>query len=111
MAESTTPPSKQPGFDLEQELTKLPLFTNLKPRRLLVEEGRLRQRPAGHAFVRQGDYAGTFCVILEGLASAVRDEPGGGSVGLGTMGPGQWFGEMSALSDQPAIATVRADTR
>ncbi|MCZ6597112.1 MAG: cyclic nucleotide-binding domain-containing protein [Planctomycetota bacterium] len=62
-------------------------------------------------FVNQGEYTGEFHVIIEGLVSAYRAEPGGETVKLGTLGAGDWFGEMSALSNQPAMATIKSEQR
>ena len=77
----------------------------------LMEFIRFEVCESGRTFVNQGEYTGEFYLVLEGLVTAYRSEPGGGSVKLGTLQPGMWFGEMSALSNQPAIATVKADMR
>ncbi len=67
--------------------------------------------PPNKVFINQGDYTGQFHVLIEGLAGAYRTEPGGEVVRLGALGAGDWFGEMSALANQPAMATVKSEQR
>jgi CRP/FNR family cyclic AMP-dependent transcriptional regulator len=62
----------------------------VKPGRVLVEEGR-----AGHEFF----------LILDGSATVRR-----GNRKVATLGPGQYFGELSLLDRGPRSATVVADT-
>lgn len=98
---------------LPDEVYDFPIFKDLtkKQRTLLDEEGRLDMAPMGEVFAHQGDYTGKFRVIIEGLVSAYREEPGGETIRLGTYGVRDWFGEMSALSNRPEPATLRADSR
>ncbi len=50
--------------------------------------------------------------VLQSLKSSHRKDGGDGlSVLLGTLAPGDVFGEMSLLDEAPAIATVRTRTR
>ncbi len=100
--------------DLMEKLAGIELFQGLKPKSeaALLEFKQFRVCEAGKVFVNQGEYTSEFCIILEGLVSAYRSEPGGSGVKrLGTLKPGDWFGEMSAKSNQPAMATIQADTR
>ncbi len=104
--------STQGDDAVEREILKLPLFAGLKPnaKKALVQGIRPEVYPAGGTFVQQGDFAGKFCIIIKGLAGVFRAEPGGGVVKRGTIGVGEWFGEMSALSNRPAVASVKAET-
>jgi CRP-like cAMP-binding protein len=59
----------------------------------------------GQRVLRQGISGGAFYVVVEGEASVVIDgEP------RARLGPGEFFGEISALTGGVPIADVRADT-
>ncbi len=60
--------------------------------------------PADHVIARQGEIGTGFFVIVDGGARVVRD---GRTVA--TLGPGDFFGELSVLDGQPRIAQVVAD--
>jgi CRP-like cAMP-binding protein len=60
--------------------------------------------PADHAIARQGEIGSGFFVIVEGGARVIRD---GRTVA--SLGPGDFFGELSVLDGQPRIAQVLAD--
>ena len=60
---------------------------------------------AGRTIVRQGEVGTGFFLIAAGQARVIRDgRP------IATLGPGQFFGELSLLDQQPRIANVVADT-
>lgn len=60
--------------------------------------------PAGHVIARQGEVGTGFFVIADGRASVVR-----GGRTIATLGPGDFFGELSVLDGQPRVAQVVAD--
>ncbi len=62
--------------------------------------------PPGGIMLEQGETGGGFFVILEGEAEIVGDD-----AILGTLGPGDSFGEIALLHDVPRTATIRARTR
>lgn len=60
--------------------------------------------PAGHVIARQGDIGTGLFVIVTGRARVVRS----GEV-LATLGPGDFFGELSVLDHMPRTASVVAE--
>ncbi|HEX7473180.1 MAG TPA: cyclic nucleotide-binding domain-containing protein [Candidatus Limnocylindrales bacterium] len=60
---------------------------------------------AGRTIVRQGEVGTGFFLIVSGQARVVRD-----GRTLAELGPGQFFGELSLLDQQPRIAQVVAET-
>jgi CRP/FNR family cyclic AMP-dependent transcriptional regulator len=60
---------------------------------------------AGRTIVRQGEVGTGFFLIASGKARVVRD-----GRTIAELGPGQFFGELSLLDQQPRIANVIAET-
>jgi CRP/FNR family transcriptional regulator, cyclic AMP receptor protein len=60
--------------------------------------------PSGRRIARQGEVETGFFLIVSGSVSVVRD----GAV-IATLGPEQFFGELSLLDRQPRVASVVAD--
>ncbi len=96
--------------NLKEALSQMALMKGIAARSMtqLLAEHHAAFVDQGHVFVNQGEYTAQFAVILEGMVDITRAVPGGGVERLAALGPGQWFGEMSALSNQPALATVKA---
>jgi uncharacterized protein YhbP (UPF0306 family) len=64
---------------------------------------------AGETIVRQGGPADRFFILVDGKAEVVR-ETDGGEREIGSLGPGQLFGEVAIMREQPRAVTVRANT-
>lgn len=62
--------------------------------------------PTGRAIARQGEVGTGFFLIVSGGAQVTRD----GDL-IATLGPGDFFGELSLLDQQPRVATVSAKGR
>jgi CRP-like cAMP-binding protein len=58
----------------------------------------------GHVIARQGEVGTGFFMIAGGGARVVRD-----GKTIATLGPGDFFGELSVLDGQPRVAQVLAD--
>ncbi|TMD15763.1 MAG: cyclic nucleotide-binding domain-containing protein [Chloroflexi bacterium] len=92
--------------DPTESLRRVPIFSGLAKKELetlarLVKEQRYG---AGATIVKAGAGGHGLYIIKEGRVSVVRD---GQSVA--TMGPGQFFGEISVLDGGPRTADVRAE--
>jgi CRP-like cAMP-binding protein len=59
--------------------------------------------PAGKVLAREGDAGREFFVIKSGTVEAIRS-----GTRIGTLGPGNFFGEMALLDRQPRAATIAA---
>jgi CRP-like cAMP-binding protein len=101
---TTVPPSQPYGLDADRILAQ-PLFSSLT--REEAEEFthycEVRHVEQGRAVFTQGGLAVAFFVIESGEAEAVAD-----GETLRSMGPNDWFGEISILQQSPRTATVRA---
>jgi len=76
----------------------------------LADGARFLRFSEGEVIVREGDTTSSMFLIASGLAG-VSVHPGSGhSRGVGTLGPGAAFGEISLLTGAPRLATVRALT-
>jgi DHA3 family macrolide efflux protein-like MFS transporter len=84
---------------------------NEADRRLLANTAKVHQAPAGTTIMRYGEQSDAAYIVLEGQAVAGLDQDGE-TRWLDTMGPGDFFGEIAALSGQPRTANViaRQDT-
>jgi hypothetical protein len=84
-------------------LRSMPMFASLPPPTLerLALEAIPLEVPASTEVVRQGDEGDRFYIVAEGTFAAIRD----GKV-VGSVGPGEGFGEIALLRDVPRVATV-----
>jgi CRP-like cAMP-binding protein/Na+/melibiose symporter-like transporter len=74
-----------------------------------VRHATVREVPAGTRILEHGEIASTAYFVLDGTTTAGIPEEGGYR-GLATMGPGDFFGEIAALTGSPRTADVVADT-
>jgi len=76
----------------------------------LAESARFVRFAEGEVIVREGDRTSSMFLIVKGLAGVSVHPDAGHSRGVGTLGPGTAFGEISLLTGEPRLATVRALT-
>lgn len=98
--------------DFDRLASRLGTFARLSPaqRAAFVAEATVRDVPAGTKIVEHGEVASSAYFVLSGSAAAGIPEDGGGYRGLSTMGAGDFFGEIAALTGSPRTADVVADT-
>ena len=94
----------------EIELREVPLFSEMDEQevagiRLIMEE--MKFKP-GQVIIREGERGNLFYVITEGYAEVIIRDAGGADIVLHKAGPGDFFGELSMLTNAPRSARVRA---
>jgi putative ABC transport system ATP-binding protein len=91
-------------------LRSIELFKNLTPSEIANVADRMQKRKyaRGDVVIRQGDVGEEFFVIARGNASVTVQRPDVPERQLATLGPGDIFGEMALLTDEPRNATVSA---
>lgn len=95
----------QPSF-----FRKFPLFADLDDRELAqIAAVAKSRRYAKDDVVFYADESGdVFCLIREGQVKVTMISPEGKEIILKLLGPGDFFGEMALLDDEPRSATVVA---
>jgi CRP/FNR family transcriptional regulator, cyclic AMP receptor protein len=93
--------------DPTESLRRVPLFAGLdrKELELLAKLTREQRYEPGATIVNSGASGHGLYIIKEGNVSVVRD-----GQKVASMGPGQFFGEISVLDGGPRTADVNADT-
>ena len=86
-------------------LSKIPMFGSCTSEQLdrLAELGDTRTASDSDAVVREGDKGGTFFLITSGSARVTHR-----GREVDTLGPGDYFGELSLFDPAPRDATVTA---
>ena len=95
--------------DFDRLAVRLGTFGRLSrdQRSAFVHDATIREVPAGTRVVQHGDVASSAYFIIDGSTTAgIPDE--GGYRGLSTMGPGDFFGEIAALTGSARTADVIA---
>ncbi len=76
-------------------------------RRKLVETVGVKGYAAGELPVRQGDAGDSFYIIKKGTVEVIVEKTQGDGVVVATLGPGNFFGEMSLLTGAVRTASIR----
>jgi len=89
---------------------KFPLFADLDDRELTAIAAVAKpRRYAKDEVIFYADESGdVFCLIREGQVKVTMISPEGKEIILSLLGPGDFFGEMALLDDEPRSATVVA---
>ncbi len=88
-----------------ERLSQVPLFAECSTKELeqlarILDEVNL---PAGRVMATQGEHGREMFIIVSGTAAVVRD-----SEEIASLGPGDYFGELSLLDAGPRTASVIA---
>jgi len=94
----------------EIELREVPLFSEMDEQevagiREIMEE--MKFKP-GQVIIREGETGDLFYVITEGQVEVIIRDADGSDVILHAAGPGEFFGELSMLTNEPRSARIRA---
>ncbi len=94
--------------DYERLIGRIPVLGLLDDRRraAFVEKARVTQAPAGQTLVTRGDASTSAWFILDGQLVAGTPAEEGEFRSLSTMGPGDFFGEIAALTGSLRTANV-----
>ncbi|RTL50400.1 MAG: Crp/Fnr family transcriptional regulator [Rhodocyclaceae bacterium] len=91
-------------------LRALPIFDTLDEGRLapIARVASLRHAPRGNVVLREGDRTDSIYFVVNGSLKVSVSDDEGREVILSILGPGELFGEMGVLDNNPRSATVTA---
>lgn len=94
----------------EIELREVPLFSEMDEQevagiRAIMDE--MKFKP-GQVIIREGETGDLFYVVTEGQVEIMVRDADGSDIILHVAGPGDFFGELSMLTNEPRSARVRA---
>jgi CRP-like cAMP-binding protein len=89
---------------------KFPLFSDLDERELqsIAAVAKTRRYAKDDVVFHADESGDVFCLIREGQVKVTMISPEGKEIILSLLGPGEFFGEMALLDDEPRSATVVA---
>src|SRR5258706_16242319 len=91
-------------------LRTVPLFAGFTEDqlRLLATAVNRRNVPRGTVVIVEGDPTDSLYIIISGRLKVMMSDAEGKEVILAMLGPGEYFGEMGLIDDEPRSATVVA---
>jgi len=91
-------------------LKSLPMFGTFSDDQLRVLATMVMRRsaPRGSAIMHAGDPTDSLYIVISGRLKVMMGEADGKEVILSILGPGEFFGEMGLIDDNPRSATVVA---
>ena len=89
---------------------KFALFAELDDRELgaIAAVAKTRRYAKDDVVFHADEIGDVFCIIREGQVKVTMISPEGKEIILNTLGPGEFFGEMALLDEQPRSATIIA---
>jgi CRP/FNR family cyclic AMP-dependent transcriptional regulator len=91
-------------------LKSMPMFATFTPAQLLelVAMTTRRSAPRGSAIMHEGDPTDSLYIVISGRLKVMMGEADGKETILSIIGPGEFFGEMGLIDDNPRSASVIA---
>jgi CRP/FNR family cyclic AMP-dependent transcriptional regulator len=91
-------------------LKSVAMFASFSPEQLRALTSMIMRRSAsrGTAIVREGEPADVLYIVVSGRLKVLMGEADGKETILSILGPGEFFGEMGLIDDNPRSATVVA---
>ncbi len=89
---------------------KFALFGELDDKELssIAAVAKVRRYAKDDVIFHEDEPGDVFCIIREGRVKVTMTSPEGKEIILSTLGPGEFFGEMALLDEQPRSASVIA---
>ena len=89
-------------------LKEIPLFSCLGENEIKILESVSREKcfPKNAVIINEGDETNSLFVVLEGSANALSIDRNGRQIILNVFRPGDYFGEMSFIDNEPRCASV-----
>jgi len=94
----------------EIELREVPLFSEMDEQEVagIRDIMEVMKFKASQVIIREGETGNLFYVITEGHVDVIIRDADGSDVVLHEAGPGDFFGELSMLTNEPRSARIRA---
>lgn len=91
-------------------LNQLYMFSELAPKETenLLQHSTTRTYPANTIMISEGDSSDSLYVMLEGEVKVYASDEQGKEVILNILGPGEYFGELALLDNEPRSASVKS---
>lgn len=85
------------------------MFSELAPQETekLTQKSSTRTYPSNTILISEGDLTDSLYVVLEGEVKVFASDHQGKEVILNILGPGEYFGELALLDDEPRSASVK----
>ena len=92
----------------QQSLAAISLFADLKPDELAIlsERAVVKTFPKNAILITEGDRSDTLYMLLSGSVKVYSCDEEGKEVTLNILGPGDYFGELALIDEQPRSASV-----
>ena len=95
-------------YNIQEELKNIPFLSHLCEDTLgsLAAHAVVKTFPKNTIVISEGDESGSFHIVLSGKVRVYLSNEDGKEVTLRFEGPGQYFGEIALLDDEPRTASV-----
>ena len=89
-------------------LKSVPMFASFSPEELRALAAMVMRRsvPRGSAVMHEGDPVDSLYIVISGRLKVMMGEADGKETILSILGPGEFFGEMGLIDDEPRSASV-----